>query len=280
MRRKIIRKKKRISFKKYMILNKIVKQKNKEIKKAKNVLPLYAMQKKLKKQKNRRLIYGFKNALKLKNGGVGLIAEIKKASPSTGIINKDFNLEKIINTYKKAKVDAVSVLTDEKFFQGSLENLKIARKKIKVPILRKDFIIDPYQIFESRFYGADAILLIANILDNKTINNFIKISRSLNMDCLVEIHDQKELGRILKTNAEIIGINNRDLKTFKTDIKTSLSLAPKIPSSKIIVSESGIKNKKDAQKLKQAGVNAILVGTTIMKSKNILKTINNLTKNI
>lgn len=263
-----------------MILNEIIKQKKKEIKKAKEELAVYSMKEKLKTQKGKRFIYSFKNALKLAKGKIALIAEIKKASPSTGVINKNFDLEKIIDNYRKAKVNAVSVLTDEKFFQGSLENLKIVRKELKTPLLRKDFIIDPYQIYESRFYGADAILLIAAILNNKTINNFIEISRSLGMDCLVEIHNQKELKRVLKTKAEIIGINNRNLKTFKTDIKTSLSFAPKIPPSKIIVSESGIKSRKDVKKLKTFGINAILVGTTLMESNNILKSINNLTKNI
>lgn len=255
------------------ILKKIVIQKKKEVEAKKKSLPLIFIKKSLKKQTAR---YSFKKAL-LKKDKIALIAEIKKASPSAGVIKRDLNIKKIVDIYNKAGVNAISVITEENFFQGSIQNLVIAKKMARVPILRKDFIIDPYQIYESKFYGADAILLIATILDNRTINRFIKIARTLNIDCLVEVHNLKELNRILKTNAEIIGINNRDLKTFKINFQTSLKLAPKIPSPKIIVSESGIENQEDVKKLKKAGVNAILVGTALMKSKNIFRKIKQLT---
>lgn len=256
------------------ILEKIIIQKKKEIKIKKRNLPLVFIKKNLAKHTVPER--SFKKAL-LKNDKIALIAEIKKASPSLGVIKDDFDVGKIINIYRKAKVDAVSVLTDEKFFQGSSQNLVLARKILKVPILRKDFIIDPYQIYESKLYGADAILLIAAVLTNKKIDRFIEIARSLRMECLVEIHTLKELNNILKTSAEIIGINNRDLKTFKIDINNSLRLAPKIPPTKIIVSESGISSKEQVERLKKSGVKAILVGTTLMKAKNIQKLIKQLT---
>ncbi|MCG2689984.1 indole-3-glycerol phosphate synthase TrpC [Candidatus Parcubacteria bacterium] len=255
------------------ILKKIVIQKRKAIEAKKKNLPLIFIKKSLKKQTTG---YSFKNAL-LKKGKVALIAEIKKASPSAGVIKQNLNIKKIIDIYNEAGVSAISVITEENFFQGNIQNLVIAKKMAKVPILRKDFIIDSYQIYESKFYGADAILLIATVLDNRTIDRFIKIARTLNMDCLVETHNLKELNRILETNAEIIGINNRDLKTFKINLQTSLNLAPKIPSLKIIVSESGIENQEDVKKLKKVGVSAILVGTALIKSKNIFRKIKQLT---
>ena len=256
------------------ILDKIIIQKQKELEEIKKIVPLAAIKKNLKEQK--WLGRDFKKAL-LEDSGMSLIAEIKKSSPSAGVISKNFNLKRIVNIYAKAKINAVSVVTDKKFFQGDLRYLMLARKTIKVPILRKDFIIDPYQLYQSKLYGADAILLIAAILDNRTIDSFIEISRKLKMDCLVEIHTFEELKRIQKTKAEIIGINNRNLDTFKVDIKTSLELAPQILPSKIIVSESGIQSRQDVKKLKQVGIKAILVGTALMGSKNILKTINQLT---
>lgn len=255
------------------ILDKIIVQKKKELKVKKQNLPVVFIKKRLKKQT--MPVRSFRKALS-KKGKIALIAEIKKASPSVGIIKKDFNIQKILNIYRKTKIDAVSVITDEKFFQGSLKFLPVVKSLVKVPVLRKDFIIDSYQIYESKLYGADAILLIAAILDNKKINRFIKIAKNLEMDSLVEIHTLKELKMVLKTNAEIIGINNRDLKTFKVCLETSLEVAPKIPASKIIISESGIKSRKEVKKLKKVGVKAILVGTTLMKSKNIQKTIKQL----
>ncbi len=255
------------------ILKKIISHKQKEVTLKKLSLPLIVIKKSLANKKY--VSFSFKQAL-LKRGMMTIIAEIKKASPVNGIINPDFNIEKVIEAYSLAGVDAVSVLTDEKFFQGSLENLTLAKKTMKVPLLRKDFIIDEYQIYESKLYGADAILLMVNVLSNKKIDAFINIAHKLNMDCLVEIHNKSELKRVLKTKAEIIGINNRNLKTFEVDIENSLRIAPLVPSSKIIVSESGIKNRQDVEKLKKVGVDAILIGTTLMKSKNIQKTIKEL----
>ena len=252
-----------------MILDKIVKAKKQEVQLRKKTLPLASFKSKLTNS-NR----DFKKAI---SKPLSLIAEIKKGSPSEGIINKNFNLENIAKTYQKNnKVKAISVLTDWEFFFMAPTCIAETKKLTKKPILRKDFIIDEYQIYESRLYGADAILLIAEILPPKKINKFIKIAKTYNMDCLVEVHTKEELGKVLKTNAEIVGINNRNLKTFKISINTTLNLKKLIPKNKMIVSESGFKTKADIKKIKT--VNAVLIGTTFMKAKNINKKIGELLK--
>lgn len=250
-----------------MYLDKIIKNKKKEIRKNKKTLPLNKFKPSLKSSDR-----SFKKAI---SKGLNLIAEIKKGSPSKGIINKSFNLEETARIYQKNKhVKAISVLTDYKFFFMAPTCLSTTRKLTKKPILRKDFIIDPYQIYESRLYGADAILLIARILTKNKIKNFIEIAKKYNMNCLVEIHDEKDLKK-LPINAEIIGINNRNLDTLKVNLNTTPNLIQKIPKNKIIVSESGFNTKKDIKKVKDK-VNAVLIGTSILKSKNINKKINKL----
>ncbi|HHT9130844.1 MAG TPA: indole-3-glycerol phosphate synthase TrpC, partial [Candidatus Brocadiaceae bacterium] len=198
-----------------------------------------------------------------------IIAEIKKASPSLGVIRTDFNHVEIARLYESSGAAAISVLTDEKFFQGKLSYLTDVKKSVSLPILRKDFIIDPYQIYEARSAGADAILLIAALLSKEEIQRFLELARELGMDCLVEVHSELELEKVLQTSANIIGINNRDLATFKIDLETTLLLKPMIPSGKIVVSESGIKSREDIVKLIKKGVDAVLVGETLMKSTNI-----------
>jgi indole-3-glycerol phosphate synthase len=213
-----------------------------------------------------------RNFLKaLPKGEISLIAEIKKASPSAGIIAERFEPVTLAKTYEKSGAAAISVLTDEKFFQGKLDHLKAAKDSTTIPVLRKDFIIDEAQIYESRIAGADAILLIARILTDEQLNTFLALAHSLNLSCLVEVHDEKELERVLKTKAEIIGINNRDLDTFKVDLQTTFSLLDKYPELKkrIVVSESGIDSAEQVKQLKAKGVSAILVGTSLMKSRDI-----------
>lgn len=216
----------------------------------------------------------------LKGKGVSLIAEIKKASPSRGVIFKGkFDVAKIAKSYEMAGASAISVLTDEKFFQGSFDNLALARAATKnTPLLCKDFIAHEYQIFKAREYGADAILLIAAILEMAEIRRFIKVAKSLGMDCLVEVHNENDLEKALKVGAKIIGINNRDLKTFKIDMGISDRLTPKIPRGKLIVVESGIQSRADIEGLDKR-VNAVLVGTSIMCSKNISEKVRELTNN-
>jgi indole-3-glycerol phosphate synthase len=211
----------------------------------------------------------FKTAVKRINDRIRLIAEIKKASPSQGVIRKDFDLLAIASVYDKKDVDAISVLTEEDYFQGKLEYLEKVDALTTKPILRKDFIFDEYQIYESKAYRADAILLMASILDRYQASEYLHLAHELSLSVLFEVHDFKELEMALIINADIIGINNRDLKTLHVDFNTTLNLKTEIPPHKIIVSESGIKTRDDVLKLQDAGVDAILVGTIFMGADNI-----------
>ena len=202
---------------------------------------------------------------------VSLIAEVKKASPSAGVINEDFDPVKTAKEYEKAGAHAISVLTDKKYFKGSIEDLKKVVKAVNIPVLRKDFIIDEDQIYEARMNGADAILLIAAVLNDAQLSEFIKITRNLGMRAVVEVHDEEEMERALKTPAKIIGINNRDLKTFKVDLQTTVRIAAMVPKNRKItlVSESGIKTAADVRLVKEAGASAVLVGEELMRQKDI-----------
>ena len=242
------------------MLKQIIGNKRKEVELAKKSIPLDNL--KLKIQKSTR---DFKKSLS--QNKLNLIAEFKRKSPSGNIKGNEFNTERILNIYNK-HADAISILTDNKFFSGSLEDMKEVSNSTKLPILRKDFIIDEYQIYEARSYNADAILLIASILSLEEINDFIDIAKSMNMNCLVEVHNEKELSKVLDSKAEIIGINNRNLDTLEIDLNTTLSLMDKIPSGKLIVSESGISNNQYIKKIKNK-VNAILVGSAFINSNNI-----------
>lgn len=241
------------------MLNKIIENKRNEVELSKENLPLVSFKYKLKKSRR-----DFKEALS--KNKLNLIAEIKRKSPSQHIINKNLDIKKIVSTYNKY-ADAISVLTDAKFFGGSLKDMESVSKLTKLPILRKDFIIDEYQIYESRLYGADAILLIASILSIDDINNFIDIASSLKMECLVEVDDELELNEVLKSEARIIGINNRNLNTLKINMNTTLNLAEKVPRGRLIVSESGVMSRDYIKKIERK-VNAILVGTFFMRSKS------------
>lgn len=201
---------------------------------------------------------------------ISLIAEIKKSSPSRGVIRQDFNLQEIAKSYQEAGVQAVSVLTEEDYFGGSLTNLSEAKNLLEVPLLRKDFILEPYQIYESRLYGADAVLLIADLLTQENISGMVQIAQGLGLDCLVEVHDEKELKKVLKLKeVNLIGINNRDLHTLETDFKTTEKLFPLVPKGKMVVVESGIKSAQDVLFLKILGVSAVLVGQTFMEAQDI-----------
>lgn len=210
----------------------------------------------------------FKGALKRNTGAIRFIGEIKAASPSKGVIRKDIDLLEIASIYDQ-KADAISVITEEDFFLGSLSYLERIKKIVTRPILRKDFIIDEYQIYESYLSGADAILLIASILERDQSERFLTLSKELGMSVLYEIHNEEELENALEINAEIIGINNRDLKTMSIDLNTTLRLKPLIPSDKVVVSESGIKSREHVRLMEEAGIDAILVGTVLMEASDI-----------
>jgi indole-3-glycerol phosphate synthase len=218
--------------------------------------------------------FDFKKAI-TRDGDIKLIAEIKKASPSKGLIRADLDPQKIARVYGE-KAHAVSVLTEENFFQGSLLYIAVAKKASKRPILRKDFIFDEYQIYESKAAGADAILLIARALSEAQAVEFLAMARELGMAVLFEVHDFKELETALKIDAPIIGINNRDLDTLTIDLARTFELKREIPPERVVVSESGIEGRKDVLRMAECGVDAILVGTAIMKEKDIAKKINEL----
>ncbi|KPK96853.1 MAG: hypothetical protein AMJ95_12060 [Omnitrophica WOR_2 bacterium SM23_72] len=201
---------------------------------------------------------------------ISLIAEIKKQSPSRGIIRQDFNHLEIAKAYQETGVQAVSILTEEDYFAGSLSYMSEVRNLIEeIPILRKDFILEPYQIYESRLFGADAILLIADLLSKDKISEFLQIASSLKMQCLVEVHTEKELKKVLNLDVPLIGINNRDLHTLEVDFKTTERLFPLIPKEKIVVVESGIKSYQDVLFLKILGVAAVLIGEAFMEAADI-----------
>jgi indole-3-glycerol phosphate synthase len=207
----------------------------------------------------------------LRGDGIQLIAEVKKASPSRGIIRPDFDPVEIAKIYAGNGAAAVSVLTEALHFHGSLEHLKNIRKALpdKLPLLRKDFIVDPYQIYESRAYGADSLLLIVAILEPEKLQELLGISHELNMSCLVEVHNEAEVEIALKSQAKIIGINNRDLNTFGVDLATTERLRPLIPPDRIVVSESGIKERTDIEKLRRLGIDAVLIGESLMSAPDI-----------
>ena len=213
----------------------------------------------------------FLDELRNKNevGKAGIIAEVKKASPSKGIIKKDFNHIEIAKEYEKGGAACLSILTDTPSFQGSPQYLKDIRRNTKLPILRKDFIIDTYQIIESRSWGADCILLIMKILKNKELSKLINICNEMNMDILFEINSQEELERLLPFNPKMIGINNRNLENFETDIENSIKIKKNIPDDILVISESGINDVKDISYLGKHNINNFLIGERLMRSKNI-----------
>lgn len=211
---------------------------------------------------------GFKNALKNRSG-MGLIAEIKKASPSKGIIRADFNIEQIAGIYNSLAVDAVSVLTDEQFFMGHKDYLKTVKGIVDCPVLRKDFVIHEKQIYESYAIGADIILLIVAMLSFKELKKLLKIAHQLNLEVITEAHTKEEIQLAARAGAEIIGINNRDLNSFNVDINNCLSLAKEIPKDIMGIAESGIKTHEDIKRIEQAGYHAVLIGEAFMAANNI-----------
>ncbi len=211
----------------------------------------------------------FRTALSSGSGKIRLIAELKKASPSKGIIRPGFDLIAIAELYERKPVSVLSVLTEEDFFQGSLSFLGTVRKATSKPLLRKDFIFDEYQIYESKANHADALLLIAAVLERTQAQEYLHLAGELGLGVLFEIHNEKDLEKALMTKADIIGINNRDLTTLKIDLSTTLRLKRDIPEDRIVVSESGIGNRDDVIKLMDAGVAAILVGTSLMAATDI-----------
>lgn len=242
------------------ILARIVESRREAIAHRKRVLPEVAL--KLAVEKLAPPVRDFAEALS--RPGLNVIAELKKSSPSRGLLRADYNPTGLASVLESAGAAALSVLTEEKFFQGSLVDMKEASKITQIPILRKDFIIDPWQVWESRAASADAYLLIAAILGDSTLRELLELGRKLKMEALVEVHSRDELSRVVQSGAKVIGINNRDLRTFEVKIETSLDLVELIPDDCIAVSESGIRAHSDLQRLHAAGFDAFLVGEHLM----------------
>lgn len=211
--------------------------------------------------------FRFENALKTDD--LAFICEVKKASPSKGVIAEHFPYVAVAREYELAGAGAVSVLTEPHFFLGSDQYLKEIREAINLPIIRKDFTVDPYQIYEAKLIGADAILLICAVLSTGQLKEYIELADNLGLSCLVEAHDEKEIFSALEAGARLIGVNNRNLKTFEVDINTSIRLRDLVPGDKIFVSESGIRTSEDIQALRENGTNAVLIGETLMRSSSI-----------
>ncbi|MFQ3573442.1 MAG: indole-3-glycerol phosphate synthase TrpC [Thermodesulfovibrionales bacterium] len=256
------------------ILNKILLQKMKRLEYARSGLPLAELKKMVRDKEPTR---DLKSCIKRNEGeGIRIIAEIKRASPSKGIITTDFNHIQIAEIYQQSGISAISILTEEDFFMGSLRYLRDVRDVVSKPLLRKDFIVDEYQVYESRVFDADAILLIASLLDVSKSEDLLSLAMELGLSVLYEVHDERDLEKALLVKAPIIGINNRNLKTMEIDLNTSVRLSKMIPDGIIKVSESGFDNRGDISVVEESGFDAILVGTSIMKSTDKITKINQL----
>jgi len=243
------------------ILDKIIDARRESIAHRKRVLPDVALKIAVQKAEPPRDFPGA-----LTQNAFNIIAELKKASPSRGVIREDYNPALLAPQLENVGAAALSVLTEEEFFLGSLAHLKEVKKVTHIPVLRKDFIIDPWQVWEARAAGADTFLLIAAALDDITLRELLELGRSLKMEALVEVHSREELDRILAAGAKIVGVNNRDLRNFEVRLETSLELIDAIPDDCIAVSESGLNSHADLARLHAAGFDAFLIGETVMKS--------------
>lgn len=245
------------------ILGKINNYKRLEVASKKEVFPISLLEQSFYFQKETNSL-----AIAIKNSASGIIAEHKRKSPSKSVINDTILLPEVVKGYELAGAAAISVLTDTKFFGGSLDDLLLARKTVSLPILRKEFIVDEYQIFEAKAYGADAILLIAASLSKQEIRDFAILAKQLQLDVLVEIHNEAELEKSVHSTVDIIGVNNRNLKTFEVSIENSIRLSEKIPSDFVKISESGINMVEKVKDLKKYGFEGFLIGEHFMKTEN------------
>jgi indole-3-glycerol phosphate synthase len=250
------------------ILSDIAVYKRDEVAAAKVRLPLAALEKLALAAESPR---HFRAALERARAEqrYGLIAEIKKASPSKGLIRADFDPSQLARAYERGGATCLSVLTDSPSFQGAPQYLGQARAATKLPVLRKDFMLEPYQVAEARAWGADCILVIMAMLDDRAAQALLASARSWNMDCLVEVHDEAELDRAIALGADMIGINNRDLNTFATDLSVTLRLAPRIPKGTLVVAESGLSQPEHLERLSDEGVTTFLIGESLMREIDV-----------
>ena len=248
-----------------MILDQMITDRKIAVEGLKEIISIEALEKQIEASKVAR--YSFKRALQDKTQPINIIAEVKKASPSKGLICKTFPYLEIAKAYAKGNAAAISVLTEPKYFKGANEYLMEIKQEVTLPILRKDFIIDPIQIYEARAIDADALLLIVAALSVKDLHHYLKLASSLGMDALVETHDEREVEMALEAGAEIIGVNNRNLQTFEVSLEISERLRELVPKDKVFVAESGIHTEEDVRRLKKIGADALLIGESIVKSK-------------
>lgn len=244
-----------------MILDDIVRDKRADLERAKATVPLTELR---ERPLFRTARHGFRVALAARPRAV--IAEVKKASPSRGIIRADFDPVAIATSYADNGAAAISVLTEARYFQGHLDHLAAIRQAVAVPLLRKDFLFDAYQLYEARAFGADAVLLIVAILSDALLQELLWLAEELNLTALVEVHDRAELERAVRTGARLLGINNRDLRTFHTTLATTERLMPAVPPDALVVAESGIKSVADMERLERVGVRAFLIGESLMRA--------------
>ncbi|HZV80849.1 MAG TPA: indole-3-glycerol phosphate synthase TrpC [Geobacteraceae bacterium] len=251
------------------ILQKIVAYKREEVAAAVSAQPLTEMKARARDREDQPR--GFERALRdaAASGWTAVIAEVKKGSPSKGLIRPDFDPLEIASIYQENGATCLSVLTDEKFFLGHLRYLGLIREQVGLPLLRKDFIFDPYQLYEASAGGADAALLIAAMLEQSRLDDLLGLARELYLDVLLEVHDERELEMALRTDCTLVGINNRSLHTFVTDLSVTERLAPQVPAERLIVAESGINTRADISRLRNAGAKAFLVGESLMREDDI-----------
>jgi len=249
-----------------MILQKIVENKREEVAKQKEILSLGELRQMLADQPP---TLDFGGAIRSRSCAV--IAEVKRSSPSKGRIREDFDPVEIARIYEENGAAAISILTERRFFEGHAAYVPQIRRSVRLPLLRKDFIIDSYQVSETRVLGADALLLIARILEQGQLREFLGLASELGLAALVEVHDETDLEKAVSSGATIVGINNRDLETFRTDLETSIRLARRVPKGVTVVSESGISSRGDIERLMDAGIHAFLVGECLMREKDIGK---------
>lgn len=247
-----------------MILDEICDHKRGEVEAAKERVPLAELEDQIMRAREPR---DFRQALR--EPGISLIAEIKRASPSKGVLLEDMDPVHLASLYESAGARAISILTDEKYFRGSLGDLSLVSQQASVPCLRKEFIVDPYQIYEARAAGADAILLIVRVLSDKELEDFLETTHALGMKALVETHNKEEISRALGAGAHIIGINNRDLGNFSENVDLTLDLRKHVPGGNVLVSESGIRTREHVRRLDDGGIDAVLIGEALVTSKNI-----------
>ena len=256
-----------------MVLDEILERKRKEVNELKEKTPLTALIKQAKSFKIKRR--SFKQAL-TQDRRPHLICELKKASPSEGLLRQSFNVGQLAKEFEEAGASAISVLTERHYFLGEPDYLNQARLATQIPILRKDFIFDAYQVYETQLLGADAFLLIVGLLSNAQLKELMGIAKEFNLDVLVEVHTEEELNRAVEAGSEIIGINNRNLETLKTDLSVSERLIAHVPKNAVTVAESGIETPEEIERYERLGIHAFLVGTSLMKSKNIKEKISEL----